>query len=184
MKISPTREYSADVTHRVVPGTRRPRAARARRTPGNAVNTPIHERGIAFAGVVACLPRAAVVARRSRSASCANLGFFRVSAGIDVKTGGGSPARSLVARADGLLRSGRPSSREASRFRAARFRSGTSASSRSRCHARASRSAASDREQRVSTDRSPLGESSLEAETSARGRCFFFRREHRLWPLT
>lgn len=90
-----------DVTHRVVPGTRRPRAVRARRTPRDTANAPRHERGVAFARARACSPRAAVAARRSRSASRTNLGFFsRVSAGIDIENGGvGSPARSRRKRA-------------------------------------------------------------------------------------
>ena len=87
-----------DVTHRVVPGTRRPRAVRARRTPRDAANAPRHERGVAFAGARACSPRAAVAARRSRSASRANLGFFSRGLGRyrHRKRGVGSPARSRL----------------------------------------------------------------------------------------
>ena len=123
-----------DVTHRVVPGTRRPRAARARRTPRDAANAPRHERGVEFAGARACSPRAAVAARRSRSASRANLGFFSRGLGRyrHRKRGVGSPARSRL-RARGRRSPIRtPPAHDAGRSRTVRSRSGTRASPRAR----------------------------------------------------
>ena len=102
LKIPATREHSAGCHAWAVPGTRRPRAVRARRTPRDAVNTPGRERGVAFSGARAHSPRAAVAVRRSRSASRANLGFF--SRYRHRKRGVGSPARPLVARADDVPR--------------------------------------------------------------------------------
>jgi hypothetical protein len=99
-----------DVTHRVVPGTRRPRAVRARRTPRDTANAPRHERGVAFARARACSPRAAVAARRSRSASRTNLGFFSRGLGrYRHRKRGGWIARAIAskARADDVPRFGR-----------------------------------------------------------------------------
>jgi hypothetical protein len=120
-----------DVTHRVVPGTRRPRAVRARRTPRDTANAPRHERGVAFARARACSPRAAVAARRSRSASRTNLGFFsRGQEPVSTsKTGGLDRPRDRVESARGRRSPIRtPPAHDAGRSRTVRSRSGTRAS--------------------------------------------------------
>jgi hypothetical protein len=124
-----------DVTHRVVPGTRRPRAVRARRTPRDTANAPRHERGVAFARARACSPRAAVAARRSRSASRTNLGFFsRGQEPVSTsKTGGLDRPRDRVESARGRRSPIRtPPAHDAGRSRTVRSRSGTRASPRAR----------------------------------------------------
>ena len=148
-----------------VPGTRRPRAARARRTPQDAVNTPGREGGCRV------LRRAgAFAARGGRGAPfperfARELGvFFAVSTS---KTGGWI-ARATARRARGRRSPTRTAlAHDPSRSRVVRSRSETRASPRSRRRERASRSARI----RSRTTRRPTDHATQPAK---RGK-FFFR---------
>jgi hypothetical protein len=150
-----------------VPGTRRPRAVRARRTPRDAVNTPGRERGVAFSGARAHSPRAAVAVRRSRSASRANLGFF--SRYRHRKRGVGSPARPLVARADDVPRLERHS-------HTTRLALGSFGRAPRRARLR-DRGAANARPDRLGSDREQRVDRPIDADASCEARNLFFFKE-------
>ena len=125
-----------------VPGTRRPRAARARRTPQDAVNTPGREGGCRV------LRRAgAFAARGGRGAPfperfARDLGVFFATRPVSTSKTGGWIARATARRARGRRSPTRTAlAHDPSRSRAARSRSETRASPRSRRRERASRSA-------------------------------------------
>jgi len=153
-----------------VPGTRRPRAVRARRTPRDAVNTPGRERGVAFSGARAHSPRAAVAVRRSRSASRANLGFFsRLGRYRHRKRGVGSPARPLVARADDVPRLERHS-------HTTRLALGSFGRAPRRARLR-DRGAANARPDRLGSDREQRVDRPIDADAACEARKMFFFKE-------
>ena len=170
LKIPATREHSAGCHVWAVPGTRRPRAVRARRTPRDAVNTPRRKGGVAFSVGRAHSPRAAVAVRRSRSASRANLGFFsRLGRYRHRKRGVGSPARPLVARADDVPRLERHS-------HTTRLALGSFGRAPRRARLR-DRGAANARPDRLGSDREQRVDRPIDADAACEARKMFFFKE-------